>query len=452
MKRKIYNLLVFLILLIGNMQAQDYLISFNGSGASTTVESVRVENITQGTELTLSGNDLLHLISIVTGIEQISGDSGNKVTFSPNPVNSNTHMKFFLPSPGLTTITINDISGRMIFSKQDNLSNGEHIYSIEGFDRGIYFVTISSGRYSVTGRLVSNESHRGDVKMTYENSVSVEKNTYGSKGSKGEVVMQYNPNDRLIFTATGGECITTVSDLVSSSKTITFDFYPCKDGDNNKYSTVKIGNQIWMAANLKTTKYNNGDPISLVTDNAAWLELRYEAAYCWYDNDESNYKNIFGALYNFWAVSPGNLCPVGWHVPDYNEFSILENYLINNGYNYDNLTYGNSIGKSLASTAMISLTTLPSTPSIMWEYSSDEGTVGNYDFPLKRNATGFSALPSGFRWDGFSVINKSAYWWSSSEVSMGFARYRDLQSNWESLLGGYTYEWTGYSVRCLKNN
>lgn len=451
MGKKIFNLVAFMIMSTGFIQAQDYLIYFAGSGASSTVESIKVENITQGTEMTLSGSDVLHLVSSVTGIDQISGNNENKIIFSPNPVNNISKMKFFLPAPGETSITVYDITGRKIFGKRDNLAVGENIYSIEGFDRGIYFVTISTGKYSVSGRLISNESNDGKIKMTFENAISAEKMNDESKGTKLEVAMQYNTNDRLIFTAAGGECISVFSDVISSGKTITFDFYPCKDKDNNKYPIVKIGTQTWMAANLKTTKFNNGDPIPLVTDSAAWLAIRYEPAYCWYKNNETTYKNIFGALYNFWVVSTGNLCPTGWHVPTFDEFATLENYLIKNGYNYDNLTYGNNIGKSLASTAMIFLAPPPAVASIMWEYTTDDGCVGNPDFPIKRNATGFSALPSGFRGGGFSVINRFAHWWSSTEVDMGMARYRNLQSSWESLLGGSSYKWVGYSVRCMKD-
>lgn len=440
-----------MILTAGYINAQDYFISFTGTGASTTVESVKIENITQGTEKTISGGDVLHLVSVVTGIDQAAGESGNKVIFSPNPVNKNTRMKFSLPSPGETAITVYDISGRKIFGKQDDLSGGEHSYSIEGFDRGIYFVTISTGKYTVSGRLISNESNDGKIRLTYENTMSIDKKTNESKGSQSEVVMQYNTNDRLIITATGGESISTVSYIPSSNNTITFEFYPCKDKDNNVYPTVKIGTQTWMATNLKTTKFNNGDPIPLVTDNAAWMAIRYEPAYCWYNNDESTYKNIFGALYNFWVVSPGNLCPTGWHVPTFDEFYTLETYLIKNGYNYDVSVVGNGVGKSLASTAMIFLNPPPSTPSIYWEFTLDDGCVGNTDFPLKRNATGFSAMPSGFRGNGFSGINRKAYWWSSTEFDQVMGRYRDLQTDWETLGGGYSYKWTGYSVRCLKD-
>lgn len=438
---------------MGYVQAQDYQISFSGSGASTTVDSVRVENITQGTRKTLSGNDILHLVSIVTDIDQTFVDIGSKVVFSPNPVSSNTRMKFSLPSAGEAAITVYDITGRKIFGMRDNLSNGDHVYNIEGFDKGVFFVTISTGRYSATGRLISNVSHEGDMKMTYESTVATENKTYESKRADGMVAMQYNPNDRLIFTATGGECITTVSYLPSSNSTITFDFYPCKDGDNNKYPIVKIGTQTWMAANLKATKFNNGDPIPLVTDNAAWLAIRYEPAYCWYENDESTYKNLFGALYNYWTVSRGDLCPAGWHVPTWNEFMSLQDYLINNGYNYDgSTTSGNEVAKSLASTSMIILTTLPTSPTMMWNSSTNTGAIGNTDFPEKRNASGFSALPSGFRGDGFSVFNRFAFWWTSTDYDMVMGRYRNLQTDWSSLLGSYTYKWAGYSVRCLKNS
>ncbi|HBE42552.1 MAG TPA: hypothetical protein DDW27_15390, partial [Bacteroidales bacterium] len=77
MKKKICTLLVFIFFSIRFIQSQDYLINFNGTGATTTVESVKVENITQGTEVTLSGNEVLHLVSVVTGIDQIIGDNGD---------------------------------------------------------------------------------------------------------------------------------------------------------------------------------------------------------------------------------------------------------------------------------------------------------------------------------------------------------------------------------------
>ncbi len=454
-KSQICIFLTVSVLSLLKLQAQDYFISFAGSGASTIVESVKVENITQGTELSLSGNDVLHLVAIISGIAQTGDSPQNKVIFSPNPVKSNTRMQFFLPASGETTIAIYDISGRKIFQKHDKLIHGEHVYKLEGVDKGLFFVRISSGKYSLSGRLISNESYDGTMKMTYENTTIAEKKTNELKGSESEIEMQYNPDDRIVYTANGGECISLVSDVATSSKKITFDFQPCKDGDGNKYPIVKIGTQTWMAANLKTTKYNNGDPVTLITGNAAWEALRYEGAYCWYENDEPTFKNIFGALYNFWVVSRGDLCPTGWHVPTYEEYASLENYLIANGYNWNNETYGNRIGKSIASTAMISVTTLPSVPFIKWDFYSSEGYVGNTDHAIKRNATGFSALPAGGRIgsDGsFYALNHYGKWWSSSSVDSGYGKYIATDYSSESFGGaGSLFKTYGLSVRCMKN-
>ena len=85
-----------------------------------------------------------------------------------------------------------------------------------------------------------------------------------------------------------------------------------KDIDGNVYKTVTIGKQVWMMENLKTTKYNDGKTIPLVTDNTAWTDLT-ASEYCWYNNDIAN-KKVYGALYNWYTVNTNKLCPKGWHV------------------------------------------------------------------------------------------------------------------------------------------
>jgi uncharacterized protein (TIGR02145 family) len=96
------------------------------------------------------------------------------------------------------------------------------------------------------------------------------------------------------------------------------------DKDGNVYTSVTIGTQVWMVENLKTTKYNYGTEIPNVTDNTEWSNLT-TPAYCWYDNDITK-KTPFGALYNFYAVNTGTLCPTGWHVPSNTEWTTLFNY------------------------------------------------------------------------------------------------------------------------------
>ncbi len=82
-----------------------------------------------------------------------------------------------------------------------------------------------------------------------------------------------------------------------------------KDADGNIYVTVNIGKQVWIGENLKTTRLNDGKPIPLVTDDEKWKALK-TPAYCWYNNEEKN-KDISGALYNWYTVRTGKLCPRG---------------------------------------------------------------------------------------------------------------------------------------------
>src|SRR5664280_817425 len=144
------------------------------------------------------------------------------------------------------------------------------------------------------------------------------------------------------------------------------------DIDGNVYTSVIIGTQVWFIENLKTTKYNDNTSIPLVTDITAWSALS-TPAYCWQNNDAAANKATYGALYNWYAVDAAsnnnkNICPTGWHVPSDSDWTTLENYLIANGYNFDNTTTGNKIAKALAS-------------ETGWAASSVDGAVGNSDHP-----------------------------------------------------------------------
>lgn len=215
------------------------------------------------------------------------------------------------------------------------------------------------------------------------------------------------------------------------------------DIDGNHYEAVKLGSQVWMAENLKTTKFNDGTAIPLVEDNGTW-SLMDSPAYCWYNNDEGSNKEIHGALYNWFAASTGNICPVGWHVPEDSEWDILVNYLIANGYNYDGTTTGNKIAKALASDSG-------------WTSSVVEGAVGNTDYPEKRNITGFTAQGSGYRYYSsglFYNLNNHNIIWSATdselyEGTMAFKRllrYDQPDVNWS-----LTEKIGGCSIRCLKD-
>ena len=196
-----------------------------------------------------------------------------------------------------------------------------------------------------------------------------------------------------------------------------------------------------MAENLKTTTYKDGATIiPIVQDITAWSILT-TPAYSWYNNDEATYKNsTYGAIYNWYAAGTGNLCPEGWHVPTDEEWTALENYLIAGGYNYDGTTSGNKLAKSLASLTG-------------WDPSSNTGAVGNTDYGEKRNATGFTTLPGGYRDDDgtFHDVGRDGGWWSATEAGSSIAIDRFLYYSINYVYRGSFSKRNGFSVRCLKD-
>lgn len=215
------------------------------------------------------------------------------------------------------------------------------------------------------------------------------------------------------------------------------------DVDGNLYQTVKIGNQVWTAENLRTTKYNDGTPITNLTTNTAWDSCIYTktGAYCYYNNT-SNPDSIkkFGALYNWFVVSTEKLAPAGWHVPSDEEWDTLLNYLIENGHNWDSSTNENKIAKSMAS-------------KVDWESSDIDGAVGN-DL-TKNDLSGFSALPGGARdhdYGGFHGLDSINCWWSSMNGGATGTWYRRLSFEYEDLLRLFAGKNRGFSVRLIRNS
>lgn len=191
------------------------------------------------------------------------------------------------------------------------------------------------------------------------------------------------------------------------------------DCDGNIYKTVKIGDQVWMAENLKTTNYNDCTPIG--------------AGCTFYNNDPSN-KDVYGALYTNNVVSTGKLCPTGWHAPSENEFKTLLLTLDPGAGNIYDLN-GNAF-KSLIAGNM-----LKEAGSAHWS-SENEAT----------NESGFTALGAGIRhkFGDFRALGTQARFWSMRPSTIGV--FLELHS-WEGkalLLEDVSA--SGFSVRCVKDN
>jgi uncharacterized protein (TIGR02145 family) len=214
------------------------------------------------------------------------------------------------------------------------------------------------------------------------------------------------------------------------------------DADGNEYHTVKIGGQVWTAENLRTTRYNDGSPIPLVTDSSRWNSLT-TPAYCYYANtSNADSIKLFGALYNWYAVNTKKLAPKGWHVPDTSDWKKLQDFLIKNGYNWDGKTSGNRVAKSLAAkTGWI----VP---------HSDTGYAGLIQNNLAiNNKSGFSALPGGqrSRQQDFRHLGYNGFWWSASEDSALYAYDRCLSYQEDDLVKSNHYKSNGQSVRLIRD-
>lgn len=431
---KKFTFLLSLLFVIVSLQAQDYLINFAGTGASTTVGTVTVENLTQGKSITISGTEMLHLAKIVTGLDPIQYRDKNLLIY-PNPTKGNSTLEFVATASGKANIELFDISGKRVVTAQASLQIGTNSFQISGLGNGIFTVRISSQEYTYTGKMVSNGTPSSKVEISYIGNNTIPVIEKMLKSTNAEKAMQYNTGDRLKIIGTSGIYSTVIVDIPTQNKTLTFNFIECTDADGNNYPVVQIGTQVWMAENLKTTKYNDGADISNVTDKADWISL-ITGAYCWYQNDISN-KNTFGALYNWHSINSGKLAPKGWHVLSISDWTTLTDYLTNNGYGDPN--NGRNTAKALSATWA-------------WNPFVTIGTVGRDLF--KNNSSGFTALPGGVRLyntGNFYDIYNNGYWWSSKAFDTDRASWLYLRNDDVKVTNQNGNKGNGLSVRCIKD-
>jgi uncharacterized protein (TIGR02145 family) len=270
---------------------------------------------------------------------------------------------------------------------------------------------------------------------------------------------------------------------------------PLVDIDNNLYQTVVIGDQVWMAENLKVTHYRDGTQINYVSTEDAWKEIK-TAAYCIFNNNVSDEYHTYGSLYNWYAVNGDingdgvkekELVPEGWHVPTDDDWKKLEMYLgmITTGDvekdprsvkkkkkgNPKNLTVEDQKKERKKRRREAEIARLIKVQTTTWgaDDTGDRGTnegsklAGNADLwadgDLEDNSefdsNGFHALPGGER-DRFGRFNypnhlAHAYFWSSTEEYSNKAYYRSISYN-DSKVSRYSaYVKTGFSVRCVRD-
>ncbi len=280
-----------------------------------------------------------------------------------------------------------EITTRKIDSiKIENLTNKTSAY-ILGNEPLILSDTVKTKKLSVKNIEIKNKKPTGCNKV--------------------KAVIKYKNGDLLKFTAFSGKAKTVVIDIPKKDKTINFYFADCVDIDGNSYAVMKIGNQLWMVDNLKTTRYNNGDTIPNIIDNEKWSLINYGAYRNYFNNDK--FVKKYGRLYNWFAVSDmRGLAPKGWRIPDKDDWNFMENTKMTDDKN------AISVGSPLKEAAL--------TPA------------GYCDFR-----------------GGFANIFNNGYWWLSTSNDAKTAWYSYLLYYNSSVSLTHCQKNHGFSVRCVKD-
>ncbi len=290
------------------------------------------------------------------------------------------------------------------------------------------YLTTSPGNYitqtsATSGGNIYNDggvpvTERGVCWGTVENpTIDDSKTIDGSgSGSFSSTITGLNPNTTYYARAyaTNGFLMGYGSNEVfTTNGTVT-------DIDGNVYNSITIGERVWLVENLKTTKYNNGDPIPNITDNVEWATTS-SGAYCDYENSPSN-SATYGRLYNWYSVSVGNLCPTGWNVASKAEWFLLG----------ENLGSWDVVGGKLKETG-----------TVHWQSPNTGAT----------NESGFTALPGGVRYinGSFYELGFSGTWWSSTPVELSAYFFSLSYDSGDFGWGFYSNKSPGLSIRCIKN-
>ena len=298
---------------------------------------------------------------------------------------------------------------------------------------GVYIYSLVTTGKIVTRKmlLVDGRKSRVSVASSSGRTNLTEKSDFKKAASSGLYTLEVTGENITTYTQQDLEITGSMTVDVTIARTVT-------DIDGNVYQTVKIGDQWWMAENLKVTHYCNGDPISNVTDGIEWMNLK-TGAFCNYLNNAS-LATRFGLLYNWYAVNDSRLlAPADWHVPTDEEWIELEMHLGMSPQVVNHMGHrGTDEGGKLKETG-----------TQLW-MSPNAGAT---------NESGFTALPVGYRdafaWGLFDWMYYIAYYWSSTEYYNPYfpdvALSRSVVYDRSEIYRMDDHMQNGYSVRCVRN-
>ncbi len=436
MNKYLYSLL--LLLISGSIIAQDYEIAFDSDNELHTIDSVYIYNASQNTNLTIYENDFLSLLGVLTNSSKYGFETN--ISIYPNPTDDNSTLEIYQFGQSNTNISIFDLSGKQIIGLSQNLDIGKHSYQIRGLSAGIYYVRVLSEKFEGTVKLVSIGNNNGSPELSHIGEDALELKTENkTKSTESIFEMQYNNGELLVITAYSGLLSARTTLIPTNSQTVMFNFVECEDYHGLNYTTITIGEQVWMAENLKLLPEVFEESSGSVSEPKFYV---YD--YSGSNVDEArlsqNYSD-YGVLYNCPAAQIS--CPFGWKLPSHDDWTTLEREICltndcENDFPFDNDSFGafgESEGSALAGFA---------------EYWHDGELDENNNFW----SSGFGTVPGGMRSNSgvFERIQNNAYFYSSTSNTASNNWIRAIQYDNTQVYRTYDFENSnGFSVRCILN-
>jgi len=413
----------------------------DNNGQYVPLDSIFIENLTQEGDTTLYAPDTVLSVEYSTGVNDMDfTENSFSVTQNyPNPFNDQTIINIYLPDKEMIEIVITDIVGRELVQYKNRLIRGIHSFTFYPGNENYYLFTVMGDNTSKTIKMLHANSNLTISGMCHMDYTSYSENLLPTKSQNALNDFIFNLDDELSLVGYYESGESSFIDSPMTSQIYTFQFgndYSCPGTptvsyEGKVYNTVLIGSQCWLKENL-----NVGTLITTVTpqeDNGI-IEK-----YCQWDMEE--YCDTYGGLYEwremmqFETTQGGQgICPTGWHIPDDEEWKILE------GTVDSQFGVGNPVWNERGMRGFDAGLNLKTTDG--WY----PGGNGNDSF-------GFSLLPGGYISNSGSPFGdyENTYLWTSTEISFFDAYYRSIFEYSPEIIRAVRDKLYSHSVRCLKD-
>ena len=446
MKTKIFLLFLALGLIVSAFSQKptiELTFTAENNGQYVPLDSILIENLTQGGDTIIYPPDTVLVLDYVTGTENKFINSENTFSVShnyPNPFSGKTRININMPQKKSITITIRDMVGRELVRWQKSLNKGRYIFEFKAGSQSFYFLTVCDMKNSKTNKMLQLPvSHRlrEQCQLKYIKSGYCD---WELKNGTKLTGFSFNDGDTLLMIGYSGDDQPVFIDSPNATKTYHFQFatnVPCPgiptvDYMGQVYNTIQVYNQCWMKENLNVGLFI--DSHNDQQDNGI-IEK-----YC-YDNVITNCE-YYGGLYQWnemmqytWDEGTQGICPPGWHIPTDEEWKILEG-MVDSQYGYpdpewDDIYWrGYNAGRKLKSTGG------------WWANGNGTNSFGVKILPAgqRTNATGYN----------FEDLNGRARMWTSKRYfNLAWIRYFEYDYHPSSRIANFQVY--GCSVRCLKD-